>query len=105
MHDSGWPTQVCKSGSIECAIQHDAHLASIFVRPDWFGQGIGTTLLSEVLILLPKPTPGSYYAEKSIFSLPLFERSGFPQTGSQQAERCGVEFERILVRRVTTAAE
>ena len=60
-------------------IADDGHVASIYVRPDWCGQGIGITLLSEVLILHPKPTSGGYYAETSIFSLPLFERRRFSE--------------------------
>lgn len=83
-------------------IADDGHVASVYVRPGWFGQGIGTTLLSEALRLHPKPTAGAHYAEASIFSLPLFERCGFRQTGSEQADRYGVTFERFLVQRVAT---
>ena len=35
-------------------------------------------------------------------SLPLFERFGFQQTDSEQADRYGVTFERSLVERVAT---
>lgn len=85
-----------------CGIADDGHVASVYVRPDWFGQGIGSTLLSAVLRRYPEPTSGRYYAEASIFSLPLFERSGFRRTGTEQADRCGVKFERFLVERIAT---
>ena len=46
---------------------------------------------------------GRYYAEARIFSLPLFERFGFRQTGSERADRCGdVTFERLLDERVAS---
>ena len=32
-----------------CGINHDGHIASIYVRPDRCGRGIGTTLLRWVL--------------------------------------------------------
>ena len=85
-----------------CGLADDGHVASIYVRPDWFGQGIGSRLLLTALRRYPQPTSGRYYAEASMFSLPLFERCGFRQTGSEQADRCGVTFERFLVDRAAT---
>jgi putative acetyltransferase len=85
-----------------CGIADDGHVASIYVRPGWFGEGIASRLLSAALRLHPEPISGRYYAEASIFSLPLFERFGFRQTGSEQADRYGVTLERFLVERVAT---
>jgi hypothetical protein len=53
----------------------------------------------EVLSRHPHPGSGRYYAEASAFSLPLFERCGFRRTGSERADRNGVQFERFLVER------
>jgi putative acetyltransferase len=87
-----------------CGVADDGHVVSIYVRPGWFGQGIGSCLLSAVLELHPEPISGRYYAEASIFSLPLFERFGFRQTGSERVDRYGVTFERFLVERVASRA-
>jgi putative acetyltransferase len=82
-----------------CGIADDGHVASVYVRPACCRQGIGGTLLREVLARHPSPVSGRYYAEASCFSLPLFLRSGFERTGSEQVERNGVAFERFLVAR------
>ena len=85
-----------------CGIADDGHVASIYVRPDRFGKGIGSRLLLAALRRHPEPTSGRYRAEASLFSLPLFERCGFRQTGSERAGRQGAAFERFLVERAAT---
>lgn len=82
-----------------CGIADDGHVASVYVRPDRCGKGIGGALLSEAMVRHPAPSCGRYYAEASRFSLPLFLRYGFDRTGTEQVERNGVAFERFLVAR------
>jgi L-amino acid N-acyltransferase YncA len=86
-----------------CGIADDGHVASVYVRPDRCGQGMGRKLLRWVLVRHPGPTSGRYYAEASAFSLSLFERCGFRQIGSEQTIRDGVAFERFLVARAAGA--
>ena len=82
-----------------CGIAEDGHVASVYVRADRCRQGVGTALLRRVLANHPAPTSGRYYAEASVFSLPLFTRCGFRRKGTEQAIRDGVVFERFLVER------
>ncbi len=86
-----------------CGIAGDGHVASVYIAPERCGQGIGTTLLRQVLARHPAPSSGQYYAEASLFSLPLFRRCGFRQTGREHAVRDGVAFERFLVARAVEA--
>ena len=43
-----------------CGIADDGHVASVYVRPDCCGQGIGGALLREVLARHPSPDSGRY---------------------------------------------
>jgi putative acetyltransferase len=82
-----------------CGIDDAGHIASVYVRPERCGRGIGTALLRRVLRRHPAPCSGRYYAEASVFSLHLFERCGFSRSGPEQVVRDGVVFERFPVER------
>jgi putative acetyltransferase len=80
-----------------CGIADDGHVASVYVRGDRIGQGIGKSLLRHALAAHPQPASGRYYAEASRLSLPLFRRCGFRETGRECVIRDGETFERFHV--------
>lgn len=80
-----------------CGIAEDGHVASIYLRGDRIGQGIGAELLGGVLQRHPAPLSGRYHVEASAFSLPLFERFGFRLVGTEQIKRGGEVFDRFLM--------
>jgi putative acetyltransferase len=88
-----------------CGIAGDGHLASVYVAPAHAGRGIATALLRHALAAVPAPASGRWYAEASLFSLPLFLRQGFVEVGREQACRQGVRFERYRVERHATATD
>src|SRR5689334_1650627 len=55
----------------------DGHVTSAYVRSDRIRQGIGSTLMQEILEYAYKYKIGRLYAEASEFSLGLFQKFGF----------------------------
>jgi putative acetyltransferase len=86
-----------------CGMAADGHVASVYVAPELAGRGLGSALLSHALASHPAPTSGRWYAEASVFSLPLFLKHGFVESGRESTSRHGVRFERHLVERAAPA--
>ncbi len=83
-----------------CGIEADGHVASIYVRPDSMRLGIGSRLLSHVLLHANDLGLRRLHVEASHFSRPLFLRHGFVDSGTEVVERNGVSFERFLMERI-----
>ena len=80
-------------------VENDGHVASIYVRPGYFRQGIGTRLLEVVVEHAQIHNIPQLYSEASEFSKPLFEKFGFQNYDIERVNRNGVWFERYLMRR------
>ena len=73
-------------------LSDDGHLSLLYVSADHPRQGLGTLLLERVLAAASQMGLGSLTTEASAFSLALFLRHGFLQTGLETVERGGVQF-------------
>jgi putative acetyltransferase len=85
-----------------CGLGADGHITGLYVDAAWTRKGIGTRLLGAVLERANERKLNRCYAEANPFSLPVFERSGFEQTGTEAVERHGQLFRRTLVEKVLT---
>lgn len=75
----------------------DGHVASLYVRHDCVGQGVGSALLAHVIEQARRDRLPRLYAEASEFSLGLFKKFGFQQYDTEVVERFGIAFTRYLV--------
>lgn len=87
-----------ESGALGFAgIGNDGHVLSAYVRQDCIGQGIGSSLMQQVLDHAHTHHIPRLYAEASEFSLGLFKKFGFHVYDNERVVRQGVEFNRYLV--------
>lgn len=75
----------------------DGHVASAYVHHNCLHQGIGSTLMTQILDHVRSLGLPRLYAEASEFSLGLFQKFGFQLDGTEVVDRHGVPFERYLV--------
>lgn len=75
----------------------DGHVASLYVRHDCLGQGIGSGILAYLIEQAKCDRSSRLYAEASVFSLGLFKKFGFQQYDTEVVERAGATFTRYLV--------
>jgi putative acetyltransferase len=78
-------------------IVDDGHVASVYVRHDCVGQGIGSQLMQIVLDQAQTNGMRRLYGEASEFSLGLFQKFGFQVYDTEVVDRAGVPFQRYLV--------
>lgn len=75
------------------------YVASLFVQADCQRQGIGSQLLTQILIYAEQHSIDRLYTAASAFSRPLFEKFGFTVYERERVVRNGVWFERDLMQR------
>jgi putative acetyltransferase len=80
-------------------IADDGHVTSAYVRSDRIRQGIGSTLIQQILEYAHSHKIQRLYAEASEFSLGLFEKFGFHIYDTEIVDYQGVQFRRYLVER------
>ena len=78
-------------------IAEDGHVTSAYVRQDCIHQGIGSTLMRNLLEYAQNHQIQRLYAEASEFSRGLFKKFGFQLYETEIVERHGVQFQRFLV--------
>jgi putative acetyltransferase len=79
------------------SIIEDGHVNATYVRSDRIHQGIGSTLMQQVLQYAQNTKIQRLYAEASEFSLGLFKKFGFHIYDTEIVDRQGVQFRRYLV--------
>ncbi|WP_239112270.1 GNAT family N-acetyltransferase [Halomicronema sp. CCY15110] len=77
----------------------DGHIASLYVHQAYVGQGIGTAILTYLIEQAKGDRLTRLHAEASEFSVGLFQKLGFQQSGTEVVDRLGVTFTRYLVQR------
>lgn len=80
-------------------IAADGHVTAVYVRRDRLHQGLGSTLMGQILDHGRDHGMPRLYAEASEFSLGLFKKMGFDLYSTERINRNGVEFDRYLVER------
>jgi putative acetyltransferase len=75
----------------------DGWIASVYVRHDRLGQGIGSALMTQILAQAQRDRLPRLYGEASEFSVGLFTKFGFQQYDIEMVERNGVTFTRYLM--------
>lgn len=75
----------------------DGHIASLYVRHDCLGRGVGSALLQFLIEQAERDRLPRLYAEASEFSLGLFQKFGFRHYDTEVVQRLGVSFTRYLV--------
>lgn len=80
-------------------IAQDGHVTAVYVKSDRIRQGIGSTLMQEILEYAHLYKIKRLYAEASEFSLGLFQKFGFHIYDFEIVDRKGVKFKRYLVER------
>ena len=80
-------------------LSSDGRVASLYVRHDCLGQGVGAAILQFLIEQAEGDRLPRLYAEASEFSLGLFQKFGFRHYDTEVVERLGVSFTRYLVER------
>ena len=80
-----------------CGYGKEGYIASIYIRADCAGQGIGRALLQHVLDDARAHGINAFHAEVSAMAIPLFEKFGFEKTGFDEVIRDDVKFKRQLM--------
>lgn len=78
-------------------LQVPGRIASLFVAPEFMGQGVGTTLVRHLLSELAREDVKVATTEASEFSRPVFERCGFRVTAVEHTHVRGVAFTRYVM--------
>ncbi len=78
-------------------LMETGYVASLYVHADCQRQGIGSQLLTQILIYAEQHSIDRLYTAASAFSRPLFEKFGFTVYEQERVERNGVWFERDLM--------
>lgn len=73
-------------------LSHDGHLSLLYVSADHQRLGLGSRLLETAMQGAQRLGLRMLTTEASVFSLALFLRHGFEQTGLETVERGGVSF-------------
>lgn len=88
-----------------CGIGIDGHVASLYVRGEKAGLGIGSRLLRAAIQYGESVGVVHLYAEASELSRPVFERFGFTVCGVENAVRNGVVFRRYEMEKSSPARQ
>lgn len=78
-------------------LSSEGHIASLYVRQDCLGQGVGSAILQHLMVQAQRDRLPRLYAEASEFSLGLFQKYGFHQYDTEVVERYGIAFTRYLI--------
>lgn len=80
----------------------DGHVASVYVRGDRLGHGLGSMLMAQVIRHAEAHGLPRLSAEASEFSRGLFEKFGFQQVGTEVVQVGQATFTRYLMERCLT---
>ena len=80
-------------------VEEDGHVASLYVAGAWTRRGVGSALLTRVLLHAESQSIRKLHTEASRFSRPLFARFGFDVAETQHVTYNDVVFERWLMRK------
>lgn len=81
-----------------CGYTKDGRIASLYIRPDCAGKGIGKALVTHVLEDARAHGVETFHTEASEMAIPLFEKLGFEKAGFDEVTRGGIHFKRQLMR-------
>lgn len=80
-----------------CGYGKDGYIASLYVRPDCAGKGVGKALLQHVLDDARDHGVTAFHTKASAMAIPLFEKFGFEKTGFEDYVVYDVKFRRQLM--------
>jgi putative acetyltransferase len=80
-----------------CGVDATGEVRSLYVRPEFTRQGLGTRLLKHALERARQAGQTRFTAWATPFSLPVFDRAGLHLVGTVREPFCGVSFERYRV--------
>ncbi|MDB9525616.1 GNAT family N-acetyltransferase [Oscillatoria sp. CS-180] len=86
-------------------IRSDGYVASLYVHPAYARQGIGSTLMQQVLEYARRQQISRLYTEASEFSKGLFAKFEFQLYDTEVVERVGVQFTRYLMEKTDLPIE
>jgi len=77
----------------------DGHIDCFYCHHEWIGKGVGSALMSEILIRAKSSHIDRIFSEVSITARPFFEKQGFMVLAEQKMVRNGIELTNFKMER------